>query len=221
MGIMDFLKGKRGKSTMTPMDILKERANKTNEPECNCAECKADNNTTLSADKIRLIYVAIEKYNSRLDGRDKLGTIYNSSSPFKLPEGMTMQEAYKVISYISELMERTYDKEPASSDSVALTSYALADYGFEKIEGYQKGYSHSTEEYIGKGKSIKETIIPATMDLYTVGGDFAQFKKSNLYKKYFDWFTENVSQEEVQSIYDRIGLQLPNSQNQSNSEPTL
>lgn len=211
MGIFDFLKGKKGKSTMTPMDILRERANASKEPACNCESCKIKNNAIdeLSSDKIRLIYVAIEKYNSRFDLKDKLGTIYNSSSPFKLPEGMTMQEAYKVISYISELVERTYNKEPASSDSVALTSHTLGSYGFEKIEGFPKGYSHSTEEYTGRGKVIKETVIPATMDLYTVGGDFNQFKKSNLYSKYFNWFTENVSLQEVQAIYDRIGLQLP------------
>ena len=52
------------------------------------------------------------------------------------------------------------------------------------------------------------------MDLYTVGGDFRQFKKSNLYSKYFNWFTENVSIEEVQAIYDRLGLQLPNAQDE-------
>ena len=215
MGIMDFFRGKKGQSTMTPNDLLKEKAN-AGSGECNCAECQAENKEvdTLSADKIRLIYVAIEKYNSRFDLKDKLGTIYNSSSPFKIPEGMTMQEAYKVISYISELVERTYNKEPASSDSVALTSYTLGNYGFEKIDGYQKGYSHSTEEYTGRGKVIRETTIPATMDLYTVGGDFSQFKKSNLYSKYFNWFTENVSIEEVQAIYDRLGLQLPNAQDE-------
>lgn len=214
MGIMDFLKGKRGKSTMTPMDILKERLNKGKEPECNCASCQVKNRALdeLSADKIRLIYVAIEKYISRFDLKDKLGTTYNSSSPFKLPEGMTMQEAYKVISYISEFVEKTYNKEPASSDSVALTSYTLGSYGFEKIEGFPKGYTHSTEDYVGRGKVIEETTIPATRDLYTVGGDFGQFKKSNLYSKYFNWFVENVSLEEVQAIYDRIGLQLPNQQ---------
>ncbi len=214
MGIMDFLRGKRAKSTITPVDILKEKANKSNESECNCASCQIKNRALdeMSADKIRLIYVAIEKYNSRFDGKAKLGTIYNSSSPFKIPEGMTMQEAYKVISYISEFVENTYNKEPASSDSVALTSYTLGSYGFEKIEGFPKGYTHTTEEYVGKGKIIPETTIPATMDLYSVGGDFNQFKKSNLYKKYFEWFTENVSLEEVQAIYNRLGLQLPSTQ---------
>ena len=80
---------------------------------------------------------------------------------------------------------------------------------FKKIDGYPKGYSHTTDNYVGKGKVITETVIPATMDLYSVGGDFDQFKKSNLYSKYFEWFSDNVSIEEVQEIYNRIGIQVP------------
>ncbi len=206
MGIMDFFK--RKKATMTPMEILRERAN--TKKDCNCASCLQANGIDVeNADKIRLTYVAIEKFNSYFDGQDKFGTTYNVSSPFKLPEGMTLQEAYRVVSYISELVEREYHKEPASNNSVALTSNMLDDYGFVKQEGHPHGYSHTTGDYSRRGKYIEPVPAIETVDLFTVGGDFNEFKKSNLYKQYFEWFTEGVTFEEIQKLYSRLGLELP------------
>ena len=34
------------------------------------------------------------------------------------------------------------------------------------------------------------------------------FQKSNLYPKYFEWYTEGVSRREVQRIYANLGLEF-------------
>ena len=47
--------------------------------------------------------------------------------------------------------------------------------------------------------------IEGVTDLYTVGGDFNIFKKSDLHDEYFDWFTEGVTEEELTEIYKKIG----------------
>ena len=41
-------------------------------------------------------------------------------------------------------------------------------------------------------------------DLFTVGADFDTFKRSSLYDRYFEWFTEGVATEEIEEIYKRI-----------------
>ncbi|MBO5884183.1 MAG: hypothetical protein J6Q51_00125, partial [Clostridia bacterium] len=41
-------------------------------------------------------------------------------------------------------------------------------------------------------------------DLFTVGGDFKVFKRTELHDRYFDWFTENVTEQEIIDIYKKI-----------------
>ena len=53
-----------------------------------------------SPNRIRLVYVYLEKFISRMDYR--LGETYGITSPFTLPDGMTMEDVCKVISYLSE-----------------------------------------------------------------------------------------------------------------------
>ena len=178
--------------------------------------------------KIRLYYVGIEKFTRYGSSEVLIGKTFGISSPFNVPYGMTLDEACKVVSYLSEKVERENNLEPASEKSVALVSKLLCDYGFERIEGYEHGHSHSVAEYVPMkkitvspavdGKTIHSEIRGVT-DLFTVGGDFKLFVRSDLQPRYFDWFTSWVTEEQIKDIYNRIGATslLPQNKKEDNS----
>ena len=49
--------------------------------------------------------------------------------------------------------------------------------------------------------------MDGVVDLFTVEG-FNHFKNSDLYDRYFNWYEEATSQEEIQAIYDKLGLKF-------------
>ncbi|MBO5910464.1 MAG: hypothetical protein J6Q15_03035 [Clostridia bacterium] len=159
---------------------------------------------------IRLIYVYFEKF-TRHDGTRALGITYGISSPFKLPDGMNIEDACKVVSYLSEKVEAENNLIPASENSVAMVSNILKDYGFSKIEGYPHGHCHMVQEYSYGSKLVgQKASINGVVDLFSVGGDFGLFKKSDLYDRYFNWFTESVTKEEINEIYKNISIDINN-----------
>ena len=158
---------------------------------------------TLRYPRIRLMYVRFEKFISHED-ITKLGTTLGVSSPFMIPKGMSIENACKVISYLSEKLEKEYNVEPASEDSVALVSRELSKYGFEKLEcDYTPGHYHSVSQYhlLNKIETEFDESLKATTDLITFDGSKKLFKKSVLGGKYFNWFTENVTEKDVIDIY--------------------
>lgn len=162
---------------------------------------------------IRLYYVAFNKFNRYGTGYTYIGQTYGISSPFRLPHGMTIEDACKVVSYLSEKVERENDLEPASEKSVAMVSNELTKYGFERVESKEHGHYHAVSEYI-PFHNIRAKCFPicekidGVVDLFTVGGDVKLFKKSDLHDRYFDWFTAGISKDEVIDIYDQIGIDL-------------
>ena len=46
------------------------------------------------------------------------------------------------------------------------------------------------------------------LNLFTVDGRLLLFKRSNLYSKYFEWYVENVTKEEVESIYAKHNMEF-------------
>lgn len=49
---------------------------------------------------------------------------------------------------------------------------------------------------------------PEVIDLFTITGRILLFKKSKQYQKYFEWYTEGVTFDEVKSIYDKCGIEF-------------
>jgi len=158
------------------------------------------------ADKIRLVYVWYEKFIA-YDGFAKLGETGCYSLPFYLPVGINLEDSCKIISYLSEKVERELDLEPASIKSVMAVSEILENYGFEKIERYKPKRYHSTSVYTpSMALQIKSTgykHIPGIVDLITYGGHEKLFKKSSHGENYFDWFTEKVSKDEIFEIFEK------------------
>ena len=158
---------------------------------------------------IRLVYIDIDHYISKQLKMSYLDQDYFISSPFELPEGMSLEDAYKVVSYISETTEREEELQPASQASVSLTSAQLENYGFKKQPAKQEGYIHSRRICDDMPKSIRSCCnsVPNVVDLFTVA-NMTNFKKTNLSDRYFEWFTPNVTKEEIEKIYDSLNLQI-------------
>lgn len=159
------------------------------------------------ASSIRLFYVAFAPFVGYDNGALKVGQTYGISSPFKLPKGMTVQDACKVVSYLSDLVEKRNNLEPACEQSVILVSHMLEDYGFKKIETKSKGRFHSVSYYDSQRISTELSPckkIEGVVDLFSVDGNFDIFKKSDLSDRYFEWYTEGVTNQEVANIYKNI-----------------
>ncbi|MFQ6752162.1 MAG: hypothetical protein ACLRFL_01170 [Clostridia bacterium] len=162
---------------------------------------------------IRLYYVAFNKFNRYGTGYTYVGQTFGISSPFRLPRDMSIEDACKVVSYLSEKVEKENDLEPASEKSVAMVSNVLTKYGFERVESKEHGHYHAVSEYIPFHK-VRGACFPVcekidgVVDLFSVGGDFKLFKRSDLHDRYFNWFTAGISNDEVKDIYDQIGIDL-------------
>ena len=169
---------------------------------------------------IRLYYIGLEKFYRYADmSQPKIGQTYGISDHFQLPEGMTIEDACKVVSYLSDKVERENHLEPACKESVYAVSQLLNDYGFKRVteEGSNPNLNrslffnmHAVSEYspfyrISSPKSTLCNNVDGVVDLFSVGGDFKLFKKTHLHSRYFDWYEKDVSFSEIQSIYKNIG----------------
>lgn len=162
--------------------------------------------------RIRLMYVRFEKFYRYYNEGYRIGTTLGVSSPFMIPKGMSLESACKVISYLSEKVEKENNIEPASEDSVALVSKLLEDYGFKKMDvDYTPGHYHSVSEprSFSKINTSFDDPIESTYDLITVDGDNKLFKKSVLGTRYFDWFKEGFSKEDIIEVYNDSYLSVP------------
>lgn len=123
---------------------------------------------------------------------DLYGTHHETHSvfdSFKLPQGMSREDGFKVLSYITDFIEAKENFEECSFKSVNTLEEIinLERFGFERVEV----------------KNPDEVI-----DLFTIQGRTKRFKISNYYPKYFNWYKENVTKEEIKIIYKKLGLEF-------------
>ena len=159
------------------------------------------NNRIIDSDinMIRLVYVEIGS--SRSYGR--FGVTIGASSSFVLPEGMNLKDACKVISYLSEKVEKQYNLEPGCKESLARVSRILENYGFKKTGMHTQNYLHMLMQVGFMGKiNIPLSEVEGCANLYTVAG-MDLFRRTNLYNDYFEWFTENVKESEFNQIINK------------------
>ena len=165
----------------------------------------ADKPEFLECDTIRLVYVGLADYINRYTDERKIGETWGVTCPFKIPKGMTIENACKVISYLSEKVEREYGIEPASEKSVCSVNKILKDFGFKKLVEYNHGHFHAVSNYhYGTIDDDFCKQIDGVVDLFTFSGE-KLFKRSVMYDRYFNWFTEGVTKEEVDEIYKNLG----------------
>lgn len=220
MGILDYLK--KNKSTMTPMDILRERAqNSVKSKECDCVLCK--NNDDVK--NFRLIYVNIEDEKEMGDET----VVVNQSPVYKIPSGMDLEDTAKVLSYINETIEGNFETDTDSLECQKIVQKYMPHYGFEINEELsqeminkkigsslltlKKANVYIQTEYMSKKPDatlVVDLDTPEnTLNFFTVSGNWPTFKQSNMHKEYFNWFTPFVSTSEVEEVYQKCNKKLP------------
>ncbi len=163
--------------------------------------------------KIRLVYFSLEKYKDH-DDYPRLSQGFGMSCAYILPENMSIENACKVVSYLSELIEQKHNLEPACPRSISLVDNELERYGFVRIKDGWSGYIHGTSYYTSRAIELSPTLQRVynqgngAVDLFTVGGDLKLFKRTNLYNRYFEWFTSGITKDEVKDIYNQLGIDL-------------
>ena len=130
----------------------------------------------------------IQEYPGRSD--DNIGIAEWAGKPFKMPKGMSREDGFKVLSYLTDNIEKHGQAEPCSLKSVRTLQSVI------ELERFG---------FITEG--IEDAKQP--IDLFTVTGRVLLFKeRSWLYSKYFNWYVENVRLQEVKWIYKRCGLEF-------------
>ena len=153
-------------------------------------EAELEDHPIPEGDVYRLYYVnyhRIQEYSGCAD--DNVGVILWYCNPFKMPEGMSREDGFKVLSYLTDFIEKRPDVNPYSLKSVNTLDGVL------NLERF--GFSRDAE----KGENV--------IDLFTVDGRVLLFKRNReLYQKYFNWYVDDVSREEVEAIYQKCGLEF-------------
>lgn len=111
-------------------------------------------------------------------------------SAFMLPFGMDREDAFKVLSFLMDFVESNYNFKECSEGKVRLLDKILF---FEELGFMKLGlvFPEDSDEVI---------------DLFSVSGSYLLFKNSEGYSRYFQWYTEGVTFEEVCNIYRKINI---------------
>ena len=107
--------------------------------------------------------------------------------PFMLPDGMSREDAFKVLSYLTDYIEKNKKLDDCSFICVKMLDDILniEQLGFKRLDYYNS-----------------DDII----NLFTITGRVGLFKKDKLYKSYFEWYTSGVTLDEVVSIYKKYNI---------------
>lgn len=137
MGIMEYLKKK--KSTMTPMDILREKAELSKKKDaCNCVFCQ--NNDDIK--NIKMVFVQLDRFTEEKTGTKMISGLINESPVYKIPNDMPLEDVSKVLSYINEIIEANFEIDYDTLECQEIIQANLPNYGFivdkDKNEEMQK-----------------------------------------------------------------------------------
>lgn len=210
MGIMEYFNRKRKEKLplIARVDLTKLQKEREKQIEDREVSILAAADYTKRLPTIRLYYVSLEKFTRYGTGETKIGQTYEIYNPYRLPYDMTIEDACKVISYLSDKVEKENNLDPASKESVAMVDKLLGDYGFKVVYTEESGHYHTVSEHVPFHK-IKPGLdackkMDGVVDLFTVGGDFKVFRSSEMNERYFNWYTEGVKKQEVVEIFKNV-----------------
>ena len=159
-----------------------------------------------------VVFETITNSASNKSGKHHQSTTFNlpkayHSQNFVAPQGMDLPDVCKVASYLKQKTDMEKNLEPTGLESAVALTHSLEQFGFVAEVRYNYANPETTSQ--------KTTKKPAKVyKLYTVVGDFNKFRATEMYKEYFEWYTPNVSEEEIKIIYQKIGQTLPPIQNE-------
>lgn len=154
-----------------------------------------------------MVYVRYESFyrNYSISSPKAVGQTCFYSKQYQIPEGMDPEEAFKVISCLIDCVEGENKLEENYFKIIQKTSELLPSYGFKEVEGTEARYSHSTGTLLPLAKlSCLCEFVPGVADLIIYGGEEKLFRRSEIRKRYFEWYTPNVTKEEVDEMFDTI-----------------
>ncbi len=133
----------------------------------------------------RLFYINIVKTIFQEKPKYKDGDIY---MPFMIPDGMLQEDFFKVLSFLLDQVENYYVYSD-EREIVEMLDKALSNdkYHFNRLSEEEVNYQDINEIAIIKGKG-QHYISPT--------------------RKYCNWYTSGVSIDDVEAIYDKLGLKL-------------
>lgn len=156
--------------------------------------------------KIRLIYINLDKFRKYGSKNDLIREKLYKSDIFQLPDGMNIEEAYKVISYLFDNVENNCSLNMASIQNVVAVSKILENFKFKRLTS-DNDFFHKVCEY---DKISEYTVVncpreDGVIDLITIGGQKDQFKNTDMSDRYFNWYSK-VSAWEFDYIYKEVGV---------------
>ncbi len=133
----------------------------------------------------RLHYINYHNINRDSNCRGVIDWPYK---PFELPNGMSREDCFKVLSYLTDFIEQRDDVDEASWKSVGTLDgvISLEKFGFKRLD-----FTPEEDEII---------------DLFTIDGRIKRFKDSKYYSMYFNWYIPNISKNEIKKIYQKCGF---------------
>ncbi len=151
-----------------------------------------ENHPIGNQDIYRLYFIDYHRINEYVGRQDNnVGVITWPCNTFRFPEEMSREEGFKVLSYLIDFTEKIDCTKPWFYKSTRALDgvFGLERFGF---------------------KRVKENDEDKILNLFMVSGRLLLFKRSELYSKYFDWYVENVTLEEVTNIYAKHNMELRN-----------
>lgn len=123
---------------------------------------------------------------------NNIGIINWPFKPFMLPKGMEREDAFKVLSYLTDFIEKEANLESCSFRSVEALDKVidLERLGFKRLD------------------VTLDDDSPEVIDLFTIRGRVLLFKQSKQYQKYFEWYTTGVTFDQVKEIYNKCGIEF-------------
>ncbi len=109
---------------------------------------------------------------------------------FILPDKMSESDGFKVLSYLITFIENSLGLEECSLRGLEILDDVL---DFPRF---------------GFGRPVNKVDDEDIINLYTITGRMNLFKRSSHYKKYFEWYQENVTKKEVEEIYSKCGMEF-------------
>lgn len=150
----------------------------------------------------RLCYINYHRIDENYGQRgNNIGVITWPFKPFMLPDGMSREDSFKVLSYLTDFIEKELNLDECSLKSVSVLDNVL---NIERL-GFKR---------LDVPLDINYTDI---IDLFTVTGRLQLFKKSPYYQKYFEWYTENITLNEITNIYSKCGIEFYDLENINDS----
>ena len=156
----------------------------------NQLKSSTDLDSVMNQDIYRFHYMNYHRIGEHYESTpNSIRVIDRPFKPFMLPNGMKKEDAFKVLSYLNDFIEKKEELEPCSYESVEALDKVIdiEQLGFKRLDSNDKL------------KSI---------DLFTITGRVFLFKKSEYYPAYFEWYTAGVSLEEVKDIYYKCGMKF-------------